>query len=91
MSYIAEQNIIGSILLRNECLQEIEFLRPEMFESETHGKMFYVCQTVVRNGQAIDIPTLVEKVVDDTYPIEFAQRDVSECVRMTGTSLTVKQ
>ena len=91
MSYIAEQNIIGSILLRNECLQEIEFLRPEMFESEIHGKMFYICQTLVRSGQAADIPTLVERITDDTYPLEFAQRDVAECVRMTGTSLTVKQ
>ena len=78
MSYIAEQNIIGSILLRNECLQEIEFIRPEMFESEVYGKMFYICKNLVSKGQIADIPTLADKVADETYPYDFAKRDIAK-------------
>ena len=90
MSYEAEQNVIGSLLLRNECLNEIEFLQPEMFESEVHGKMFAICKNCIHSGTPIDAIMLLDKIVDDYYPVEFAQRDISECMSITMTSATVK-
>ena len=80
MSYTAEQNVIGSILLRNECLSEIEFLRPEMFTVEKYGKMFYVCKTLIDKGQAVDIQTLVEKIADEIYTYELVLNDIKECL-----------
>lgn len=89
MSYHAEQNVIGSIILNNDCMDTIEFLRPEMFESEIHGKMFYICQKQHEEGKAIDLEIIVEKITDDHYPTEFATREVGECIRETGTYLNV--
>ena len=92
MSYAAEQNVIGSILLRNECLPEIEFLQPEMFEFDVYGRMYYICKTLIQNGEAADIPTLVDRLTFSTnLPYDVAQQRVAECIKATGTSLTVKQ
>ena len=40
MSYIAEQNVIGSLLMNPGCINEIyNLLEPEMFETEIYGEM----------------------------------------------------
>lgn len=90
MSIEAEQNIIGSLLLRNECLDEISFVTPDMFTDESYGQMYIECGRMIRQGQAVDAVVLANALVSDAYPIEFAKRDVAECVATTVTSATVK-
>ena len=91
MSYTDEQNIIGSIILRNECLEEIGFLTPEMFTVAEYGQMFFICKRLIESGNAVDASSLIDRVVNDQYPTEFATRDVGDCIRNTGTSLNVKR
>ena len=41
MSYIAEQNVIGSLLMNPICINEIyNLLEPEMFETELYGRIY---------------------------------------------------
>lgn len=91
MGYEAEQKIIGSILLNNDCLDEISFLRPEMFQGEQYGKMFAVCRKMIQEGRAVDIEILADNIVDDFYPPQAAAADVGTCVRNTATSFEAKR
>ena len=92
MSYTSELRVIGSILIRNECLTEIDFIRPEMFEAEHLGKMFSICRKLINQGQVVDPQILVDNIIEaDLYPAEYATADVSECIKATETSVTVKQ
>ena len=91
MGYEAEQKVIGSILLNNDCLDEIGFLTPEMFQSEQYGKMFAVCRRMIQEGRAVDIEILADNIVDDFYPPQAAAADVGTCVRNTATSFEAKR
>lgn len=91
MSYDAELRVIGSILIRNECINEIDFIAPDMFSAEHLGRMFAVCQKILRQGQMVDAQILAEAISDEIYPIQFAIRDVGECLRATETSAMVRQ
>ena len=90
-TYAAELNVIGSIILRNECIEEIPFLTPEMFKTEHLGRMYSVCRKMIRQGQAVDIQSIIENVTDDYYPQAAAQNDLAECMKNTATSVTIKR
>ena len=90
MSYEAEQNVIGSLLMRNECIDEISFLTPDMFEVERFAELFATCTKLIRQGHTVDAVVLLNSIASDSYPVEFAKRDIGDCVRATVTSATAK-
>lgn len=90
-STAAEIQVIGSIIIRNECVDEINFLKPDMFESANFGRLYATAVKLIREGFAVDVPVLLENVVDDVYPAYAAQEDLKQCVLETGTSATVKR
>ena len=90
MNLEAEQNIIGSLIMRNECLDDISFITPDMFEDDSYGRMFAECSRMIRQGQTVDAVSLLDAIISDSYPEEFAKRDLGDCLKATQTSITVK-
>lgn len=90
MSYEAEQNIIGSILMRNECIDDVSFIQPEMFDDESLGKLYATCIQMSRQGKGIDAVSLLDEVSAGDVPSEYVKQDIADCVRATVTSQTAK-
>ena len=59
----AEQSVLGSILLDNEVLANIEgMLVPEHFYKEGHRKVFRAIERLSKRGEPIDLVTLTEEL-----------------------------
>ena len=55
----AEQALLGAILTNNRAMEKVdEFLKPEHFASDAHGKIFKACQTLLERGRLADPITL---------------------------------
>lgn len=59
----AELCVLGSVLIDNDALLNVsEFLRPEHFYNENHGKIFEAMLSLFENRSPIDIVTVAEKL-----------------------------
>ena len=92
MNIEAEQNIIGSLLTRPECLSEIiNIITPEMFGNEVLRRVYTEIVKGYENGQEIDLPIIYERVPDDNhFPLEVVKGEVISALQKTFTSATVK-
>lgn len=92
MNIEAEQNIIGSLLTRPECLSEIiNIITPEMFGSEVLRRVYTEIVKGYENGQEVDLPIIYERVPDDNhFPVEVVRGEVVTALQNTFTSATVK-
>ncbi|MEK9671008.1 MAG: replicative DNA helicase [Rhodospirillaceae bacterium] len=55
----AEKALLGAILVNNRALEQVaEFLRPEHFAAEQHGKVYAAAERLVEHGQIADPVTL---------------------------------
>ena len=60
MSYMAEQQVIGSLLMDNGCMSDIYgLLESDMFTSEILGRIYKEFQRAYDNCCVIDIPIIV--------------------------------
>ena len=90
MSYLAEQNIIGSLLMDSECIDKIcNIIEPQMFESELMGAIYREYLKGYENRYEVNLVTLVEKLKSDLLPEDIITGFVKECVSQTTTSATV--
>ena len=91
MSLEAERNIIGSLITRTECLDEIaNLLTPEMFSSDLYGKAYYEALQRIPKGKAYDLPTLIQILQDDAYSENAVKEELRSCLLETETTATVK-
>lgn len=92
MNIEAEQNIIGSLLTRPECLSEIiNIITPEMFGSEVLRRVYTEILKGYESGQEVDLPIIYERVPDDNhFPLEVVRGEVVTALQNTFTSATVK-
>ena len=91
MSLKAERNIIGSLLTRTECLDEIaNLLSPEMFSSDLYGKAYYEATQRIPKGMSYDVPTLIQILQDGEYSQKVVAEEIRSCMLETETSATVK-
>ncbi len=64
----AEKSVLGSILIDNEAILNVsEFLLPEHFYNEIHGKIYEAMQLLYQNRTPIDIVTVSEKLKELKY------------------------
>lgn len=54
----AEESVLGGVLLKNDAMDEIDFLEPEDFYREKHRKIFIAMQELSDRGEPIDLVTL---------------------------------
>lgn len=92
MSYIAEKQIIGSLLMDKECISEIySILEPDMFTSELLGKIYHEYQRAYDMSYDLTLPMIEQKLRSDSFPSQLIMEQIKECMSDTITSATVKQ
>lgn len=91
MSRLAEQNIVGSLLMDSSCMDKMyNRLTSEMFTSQILGRIYLEFQRGYDNHYPVDVVVLEQKLKSDNFPSEFLMQDIKECISNTVTSATVK-
>lgn len=91
MSYLAEQNVIGSLLLDKNCMDEIyNVLSADMFTSELLGRMYLEFQKGYDNRYDVNPAVIVQKLCGDHFPEYLIIEEIKNCTVNTTTSATVK-
>lgn len=91
MSYLAEQNVIGSLILDKNCMDEIyNVLSADMFTSELLGKMYLEFQKGYDNRYDVNTAVIVQKICSDHFPEYLIIEEIKNCTINTTTSATVK-
>ena len=91
MSYLAEENIIGSLLLDKNCMDEIyNVLSADMFTSELLGRIYLEFQKGYDNRYDVNPAVIVQNIVGDHFPEYLIIDEIKNCTVNTITSATVK-
>jgi replicative DNA helicase len=62
-SQVAEQSVLGAVLLDREAVTDVvEFLRPEHFYEEKHGKIFEAVMGLYQDREPVDIVSVAERL-----------------------------
>ena len=88
MNLLAEQNVIGSLLLDPESIGKIQGLEPDMFGSELYGRMYLEFLRGYENGYQVNAVVLTAKIPE--YPADMVQREIRTCLEKTLTSVEVE-
>ena len=87
MNLLAEQNVIGSLLLNPESIGKVQGLEPEMFGSELYGRMYIEFLRGYENGYAVNAVVLAAKITD--FPADMVQKEIRACLEKTLTSVEI--
>ena len=91
MSYFAEQNVVGSLLMDGDAIERVAaILEPEMFTSELLGRVYLEYLRGYENGYPVNLVTVRERLGSDKYPESVVAETLKECVGVTVTSAQVK-
>lgn len=91
MSYLAEQNVIGSLLLDKNCIDKIyNVLSSDMFTSELLGRIYLEFQKGYDNRYDVNPAVIVQKLSSDNFPEYLILEEIKNCTVNTTTSATVK-
>lgn len=91
MSYLAEQNIIGSLLLDKNGMNKIYGkLMPEMFSSELLGRIFLEFQRGYDNHYTVNPVVLLQKIGSEHFPEYIIVDEIKECALKTVTSAEIE-
>lgn len=87
MNLLAEQNVIGSLLLDPQSIERIK-LEPEMFGNALYGRMFLEFLRGYENRYAVNAVVLAAKITD--YPADVVQSEIRRCFDNTLTSAQIE-
>lgn len=91
MSYLAEENIIGSLLLDKSCMDEIyNVLSADMFTSELLGRIYLEFQKGYDNRYDVNPAVIIQKLAGDHFPEYLIIDEIKNCTVNTTTSANVK-
>lgn len=91
MSYLAEQNVIGALLLDNDCITKVYgMLEADMFTSELLGRMYLEFQRGYDNHYEVNQVVLVHKLTADNLPQNVIVEEIKSCISATVTSVSIK-
>lgn len=91
MSYLAEQNVIGSLLMDNDCMKEIYgLLTPEMFTQPVLGSVFREFQRGYDKRYSVNLAVLEQNLRSDNLPSSIILDEIRQCITATQTSATVR-
>lgn len=91
MSYLSEENIIGSLLLDKNCMDEIyNVLSADMFTSELLGRIYLEFQRGYDNRYDVNPAVIVQKLSGDVFPEQLIIDEIKNCTVNITTSATVK-
>lgn len=91
MSYLAEQNIIGSLLIDKDCMDVVyNVLSPEMFTSELLGRIFLEFQRGYDNRYDVNPVVICQKLQGDNFSEDLILDEIKNCTLNTITSANIK-
>lgn len=91
MSCIAEQNVIGALLLDKDCIGSIyNKLSAEMFTSEILGRIYLEFQRGYDNRYDVNPAVLIQNISGDRFPEQIVIDEIFQCTTNTMTSANVK-
>ena len=91
MSYLAEQNVIGSLLLDQNCMVDIyNVLSVDMFTSELLGRIYLEFQRGYDNHYDVNPVVLVQNLSCDNFPEYMVREEIKSCTLSTVTSAGIK-
>ena len=91
MSYLAEQNVIGSLLMDNDCMKDIYgLLTPEMFTQPVLGSVFHEFQKGYDKRYPVNVAVLEQNLRSDNLPSSVLLDEIRQCITVTQTSATVR-
>ena len=75
MSIMAEQSVIGSLLMNQECIADVySILEPQMFTDELFGKVYHEYQKAYDNQYALSFSAIEQKLRGNSLPTEIHVR-----------------
>ena len=81
MSYFAEQNVVGSLLMDGDAIERVAaILEPEMFTAELLGLVYLEYLRGYENGYTVNLVTVRERLGGDKYPGSVVAEALKECV-----------
>lgn len=90
MSYLSEQNIIGSLLMEQSCVDKIyQILQPEMFTSELLGRVYHEYQRAYDRNYELNLSLIEQKLRSDSFPSDLIVTELRDCLSNTDTSANV--
>lgn len=90
MSDLAEQSVIGSLLIDGAALQHIyDTLKPEMFRNQLLGELYKEIVKAYDIGRSFNIVTLSQAMECETYPREIIGETIKSCIALSITSTQI--
>lgn len=87
MSYMAEQTLIGSLLMDFSCISDVyNILEPEMFTSDFFKKAYIEFARGYDNHYIVDAVVLEQKLRSDIFTSSFIMQEIQRCIEKTVTS-----
>ena len=92
MSIMAEQSVIGSLLMDQECIADVySILEPQMFTDELFGKVYHEYQKAYDNHYDLSFSDIEQKLRSDSFPSEIIMERLKDCLSSTFTSVFIKR
>ena len=92
MSIMAEQSVIGSLLMDQECIADVySILEPQMFTVELFGKVYHEYQKAYDNHYDLSFSDIEQKLRSDSFPSDIIVEQLKTCLSSTITSVFIKQ
>lgn len=92
MSYLAEKEVIGSLLMNQDCMSKIyKILEPDMFTNEILGKVYHEYQKAYDRGYALTMPMLEQKLRSEELPSDLFMDELRTCMMETTSSAYVER
>ena len=91
MSYIAEQNVIGALLVDSGRIGDVYgVLSAEMFTSPILGRIYLEFQRGYDNRYEVNLSVLLQKLTGEGYEEEVVLGEVKGCMESTAVWYTIK-
>lgn len=92
MSYIAEQTIIGCLLMDHSCISDIyNIIEPEMFTQDFYKRAYVEFARGYDNHYLVDVVVLEQKLRSDIYQTNYIMQEIRRCLDKTVTSANAYQ
>lgn len=92
MSIMAEQSVVGSLLMNQECIADVySILEPQMFTDVLLGNIYREYLRAYENGQEISLPDIEQRLRSDEYPSSVIIERIRECTSNVFTTTLIKQ
>ena len=92
MSIMAEQSVIGSLLMNQESIADVySILDPQMFTDELFGKVYHEYQKAYDNHYDLSFSDIEQKLRSDSFPSEIIVEQLKDCLSSTITSVYIKR